>query len=94
MWVHKAPIKELEFDLEHAKETFLEAKKSFMEASTLGSQDHLEPKMDPSMINTFLENCMKLLCNRKVVKGLQDLITRCAGSREPCIVQKLRKYTS
>jgi len=28
---HKAPTKEPEFDLEHAKETFMEAKKSFME---------------------------------------------------------------
>jgi len=29
-WVHKAPVKEAEFDLEHARETFMEAKKSFV----------------------------------------------------------------
>jgi len=38
-WVCKALEKEVGFDLEHAKETFMEAKKSFVEASTLGSQD-------------------------------------------------------
>jgi len=41
-WVHKAPIKEPKFDLEHMKETFMEAKKSFMEASTSSSKDQLE----------------------------------------------------
>lgn len=48
----------------------MEAKKSFAEASTLGSKDQLEPGMDPSMLTTFLETCMKLLHNNKVVKGL------------------------
>jgi len=42
-WVRKAPAKEPEFDLKRAKETFMEAKKSFMEASTLGSKDQPEP---------------------------------------------------
>jgi len=36
-WVRKALEKEVGFDLEHAKETFMEAKKSFIEDSTLGS---------------------------------------------------------
>lgn len=34
---------------------------------------------------------MKLLRDKKVVKGLQELITRCMGSGEPCVVQKLGK---
>jgi len=85
-WVCKDPTKEIEFDLEHIKETFMEAKKSFMEASTLGSKDQLEPRMDPSMLTTFLETCMKLLRDNNAVKGLQELITRCAGLGEPCIV--------
>lgn len=38
MWIYKALTKQLEFDLARAKETFLEAKKSFAEASTLGSK--------------------------------------------------------
>ena len=49
----------------------MEAKKSFVEASTSGSKDKLELEMDPSMITNFLETCMKLLCNNKVVKGMQ-----------------------
>lgn len=49
----------------------MEAKKSFADASTSGSKDKLEPEMDPSMLTTFLEPCMKLLRNNKVVKGLQ-----------------------
>lgn len=35
-WVRKAATREPEFDLEHRKETFMEAKQSFMEASTSG----------------------------------------------------------
>lgn len=30
--------------------------------------------------------------NNKEIKGLQELITRCAGSGEPFIVQKLGKH--
>ena len=41
-WVCKAPTKEPEFDLECVKETFMEAKKRFTEASTSGSKDKLE----------------------------------------------------
>ena len=70
---------EPEFDLERTKETFMEAKKSFMEASTSSSKDQLEPRMDPSMVTTFLETCMKLLRDSKAMKGLQELITRCVG---------------
>lgn len=69
-WVRKARENEIGFDLEPTKETFVEAKKSFVEASTLGIQDKLSAEVDPSMLTTFLEICMKLLRNRKVVKGL------------------------
>ena len=67
-WVHKAPVKEAEFDLERACEAFMEAKKSFIEASTSGSKDKPEPEMDPSMLTTFLETCMKLLHDSKAMK--------------------------
>lgn len=53
-WVCKAPTKEPELDLEHTKETFMEAKKSFTEASTSSSKDQLDLEMDPSMLTTFL----------------------------------------
>ena len=58
----------------------MEAKRNFTDASTSGSKDRLEPEMDPSMLTTFLETCMKLLRDRKDIKGLQELITRCVGT--------------
>ena len=52
--------------------------------------------MDPSMLTTFLETCMKLLRDNKALKGLQELITKCARTTlgEPHVVQKLRKHTT
>lgn len=88
----RGSCKEPEFDLEHTKKTFMEATKSFAESSTSGSKDQPELGMDPSMLTTFLETCMKLLCNNKVVKGIQELITRCTGSGEPNIIWKLGKH--
>ena len=52
------------------KETFMEAKKSFAKASTSGSQEKLVEEMDPSMITTFLEICMKLLNDSEAMKGM------------------------
>jgi len=52
----------------------MEVKKSFAEPSTSGSQEKLAGEMDSSMITTFLETCMKLLHDSKVVKGMQKLI--------------------
>jgi len=49
VWVYKALEKEVGFDLECAKETFMEVKKRFTEASTLGSQDKQSEEMDPSI---------------------------------------------
>lgn len=65
-WVHKAAG----FDLERAKETFMEAKKIFVDASTSGSQDKLPIEVDPYVLTIILETCMELLHNRKDVKGL------------------------
>jgi len=90
--VRKAPTKESEFELERAKEKFMEAKKSFVEVSTSSSKDQPETRMDPSMLTSFLEICMKLLRDNKVVKGLQELITRCAGLGELRVVRTLGKH--
>lgn len=57
----------------------MEAKRSFTKASTSDSKDQLEPDMYPLMITTFLETCMKLLCDSKAVKGLQEIITMYVG---------------
>lgn len=93
-WVHKAPMKKPEFDLEHAKKTFMEAKKSFVDTSNLGSKDRPELRMDPSMLTMFLETCMKLLCDSKAIKGLQQFINSCVGTMtgESCIVWKIGKH--
>jgi len=74
----------------------MEAKKSFMDASTSGSKDKPEPEMDLSMITTFLETCMKLLRDRKSMKGPQELITRCARTTlgESRVVWKIGKHTT
>lgn len=93
-WVHKAPTKEVEFDLEHARETFMEANNSLTEASTSGNKDKPKQEMDPSMLITFMETCMKLLCDSKATKGLQELINRCARNAlgEPRVVRKIGKH--
>jgi len=79
--------------LECARETFMEAKKSFTEASTSGSKDKHDQEMDPYMLTTFLETYMKLLHDSKAVKGLQELINRCTGNTlgEPRVVRNIGK---
>lgn len=57
--VQKALEKEAKFYLEHAREALMEAKKSFVEASTSGRKDKPKLEMYPSMLTTFLETCMK-----------------------------------
>lgn len=46
------------------------------------------------MLTNFLETCMKLPSDSKVVKGLQELINRCVGTTlgDPCVVQKIGKH--
>jgi len=93
-WARKTPAKEVEFYLEHARETFMEAKKSFTEASTSGSRDKPNQEMDHYMVMTFLETYMKLLHNNKAVKGLQELINRCARNTpgELRVVHRIGKH--
>lgn len=87
-WVRYAPTKEAEFGLECASEAFMDAKQSFTEASTSGSKDKLELDMDSSMLKTFLETYMKLLCDSKAMKWIQELINRCTRTMlgEPRII--------
>jgi len=59
--VCKTPAKQHDFNLRHTKRTFMEAKKSFTEVSISGSEDQPELEMNPSMLTTFLETCMKML---------------------------------
>ena len=93
-WVRKAQTKDVKFDLKHTHEAFMEAKKSFTRPSSLGRKDKLGPKMDPSMVTTFLETCMKLLFDSKVIKVLQELINRCVeiAPSEPQVVRNIHKH--
>lgn len=72
----------------------MEGKNSFDEASTSGRKDKPDQEMDASMLTTILETCMKMLCDSKAVKGLQELINRCVGNTlcEPRVVQKIGKH--
>jgi len=72
----------------------MEAKKSFAETSTSGSKDKPDQEIDPSMLTTFLETCMKLLRDSNAMKGLQELINRCTGNTlgEPRMVWKIGKH--
>lgn len=83
----KALEKEVRFDLEHAQETFMEVKKSFVEASTSGIQNKVQEtnvpaEIDPSILTMFLETCIKLLHDSKVVEGLQELINKCTSKEK------------
>lgn len=95
-WVRKDPEKEVGFGLERAKETFMEAKKIFAEASTSGSQVRQSDEMDASMLTTFLETYMTLICDSKAVKGLHELINKCTGKENtpegPRVVREIGKH--
>lgn len=73
-------------------ESHMEATESLTGVSTRGSRDHPKLDRDPSMLNTFLETCIKLLCDNRVVKGLHEVINRYAGWGEPRIVAKLGRH--
>lgn len=96
-WVRKVAEKEVDFDLNQVKKTFMEAKKNFIEASTSGSHEKtpktsVTQKIDPSILATFLQTCMKLLRDQKAVEGLQDLIDKCANKEKtPTEQRKVRK---
>ena len=48
------------------------------------------------MLTTFLETCIKLLRDSKVMKGLQELINKCVGKENypkgPHMVRKIGKH--
>lgn len=74
----------------------MEAKKSFVEASTSRSQDKQSREMDPSMSTTFFGTCMKLLHDSKAMKGLQELINKSGGKENSLegahMVKKIGKH--
>jgi len=76
------------------------AKKS-AEAYTSGSQDKMQDtnkptKVDPSVLTMFLKTYMKLLCDNKAVKSLQELINKCPSKENALhghrVVRKIGKH--
>ena len=68
-WVHKAPVKVPAFDIEREKETFMEAKKYFVDSSpaVAPAQPHQQQSQlqdastnKVSTLSSFLQSCLKL----------------------------------
>lgn len=81
-WVHNAVEKGVGFNLSQAKETFMEAKNSFVEASTSrihkksGGNNEAQV-VDPLLFAIFINTCIKLLQDIKAIEGLQELTNNC-----------------
>jgi len=92
---------EVGFDLDCAKETFMEAKKNFAKVSASGIQDKMQEisasaEVDSSVLTMFWETCVKLLRDSNVVEGLQELINKCANKEKAPdkhrVVRKIGKH--
>lgn len=79
----------------------MEARNNLTEASALGSQEKalktsMTQEVDPSATATFLETCMNLLCDLKIVEGFQYLIDKYENKEktptEQRIVRKIVKH--
>ena len=82
-WVRTALEKILAFDVEREKETFMEAKRDFVDPST--SVAPAQPQKQQSQLqeastdkvstlSSFLQSCMKLLRNQNALSELQKVI--------------------
>ena len=78
-WVRKTPEKVPTFDVGREKETFMEAKKYFVDPSTAvaPAQQHQQQSQSQeastdkvSTLSTFLQSCMKLLQNQNALNDL------------------------
>lgn len=63
------PMQEHNTERKQGKMGPREAQWGFAKGSTPGRRDQTEAGVDPSMITTFLETCMKLLHDREAVQG-------------------------
>ena len=102
-WVRKALVKVPAFDIEREKETFMEAKKYFVDSSTAvaPAQPHQpqsqlqEASTDKvSTLSSFLQSCLQLLRNQNALSELQKVIASCepqqsSGQEKP--VNRVRR---
>ena len=80
--IWKVAVKQEGLDLQKEKETFVTACKDF------NKDEAPMPKVPANLrtddeVKPFLQACMKLLCNKKVVENLQALIDSCADKPNP-----------
>jgi len=81
-WIRKATKKAHVFDILKEKQAFTKARQSFMDDGASTSTTQLTQKdnheivpvatqeVDPNVLKSSLQTCMKLLRNQKVVDGL------------------------
>lgn len=100
VWVHKVVDKEAGFDVKKVKETFMEEKRSFTNAgaSTSRTQGTCTGKPkdistvheeNHSLLASFLQTYMKLLRDKKLLEGLQELIDHFIGKNKPLPKQRV-----
>ena len=89
-WVRKAPEKTPTFDVEREKETFMEAKKDFVDLGTSVAPTQQPQQQEQSQeastdkistLSSFLQSCMKLLRNENDLNELQKFIASCKPQR-------------
>ena len=102
-WVRKAPVKVPAFDIEREKETFMEAKKYFVDSSiaVAPAQPHQQQSQlqeastdKVSTLSSFLQSCLKLLRNHNALSELQKVIASCKpqqGSDQAKAVHRVRR---
>lgn len=83
----KATEKEIYFDLNRAKKTFMEENKNFTKASTSGRQEKVSEtsttqEVDPLVLATFLNTSISLLRDKKSVEELQERIKKCTNKEK------------
>lgn len=89
--IWKATIKQESLDLQNEKETFVATRKDFSKDEEYTSKAPTNLIMDDE-VKPFLQACMKLLHNQKVVENLQTLIDSCAERNElPTEVRDVHK---
>ena len=81
--IRKSHKKKEELNLQCEKDTFVEVKKGFAEASTSTSSRTMDVARVDEEIKPFLQACIKLLHNKKAVENLQALIDNCAEKEQP-----------
>ena len=77
VWICKTLENKEGFNLQRAKETFFEAWREFTKGSTSTSGRSIKESGGDEEIKPFLQECIKLPCNKNTVENTQYLIDNC-----------------